>query len=595
MEKYLKKKQHLLDEILNSDIRIRLEDDIIRLVGTCNSWDDKVRAGLLVAKSGSRIHVVNDIKVRNLEKENINKPEIHDDFLEGTSPDVLIIGGGVVGCAIARELTKNNLDVLLVEKEYDVATQASSRSDGMIHPGIDIKPGLLKKKYNNQGNALYDRLTKDLDVDFERTGQYLCFESLKLLPLVTASISYFNRTVAGKAHLIMGDELRKLEPGISDRAKFALYFDGAAIVCPFNIAIALAENAIENGAKISLNTMVTSMELEEIKVHGENHGSRPIEITTASHCKKKRIKFVTTNRGVIYPKVVINTAGVFADDIAEMAEDRFYSIHPRKGTSLILDKKSKSNINTIYSLLRGHAKRVHSKGGGMVSTVHGNVLVGPDAFETPLKEDYTTESENLNNIIEKQKQVAPWMSHKDVIAYFSGIRAATYEEDFIVEKGRKTENLIHIAGIQSPGLTAAPALGLAAEKMAIEILSTNRQVKKNQDFNPKRKAIVAASKLPLKDREKLIKNNPDYGKIICRCEEVSKGEILAAMRRPLPCYTLDGIKRRVRPTAGRCQGGFCGPLITKLISEEAKIPMEEVCKGYPKSNILFGEKGGVNE
>ncbi|XVG95864.1 NAD(P)/FAD-dependent oxidoreductase [Eubacteriales bacterium KG127] len=588
MKRYLRKKQHLLDEILKSDIKISLEDDIIRLVGTCSSWDDKVKAGFLVAKSGSRIHVVNDIKVSDFEKENINKPVIQDNFLEAESPDVLIIGGGVVGCSIARELTKNKLDILLVEKEYDVATQASSRSDGMIHPGIDIKPGLLKKKYNNHGNALYDQLTKDLEVDFERTGQYLCFESLKHLPLMTASISYFNRTVAGKTHLVMGDELRKLEPGISDRVKFALYFDGTAIVCPFNIAIALAENAIENGAKISLNTIVQSMEIEEY-TGSESQGNN------SNNGIRKIIKSVTTNRGTIYPKVVINAAGVFADNIAEMAGDRFYSIHPRKGTSLILDKKSKSNINTIYSLMRGHAKRAQSKGGGMVTTVHGNVLVGPDAFETHLKEDYTTEAENIHNIIDKHKQVAPWLNHKNVIAYFSGIRAATYEEDFIVEEGRKTANLIHIAGIQSPGLTAAPALGLAAEKMAIEILSKNQLVEKNKDFNPRRKAIVTVSQLTLEERKKLIENNPDYGKIICRCEEVSKGEILDAMRRPLPCHTLDGIKRRVRPTAGRCQGGFCGPLITKLISEESKIPMEEVCKGYPKSNILFGEKGGVHE
>lgn len=578
MEKYLKKKQKLLDKIPNSNIKTCFEDDIIRLVGSCDSWEDKVKAGLLVAKSGSRIHVVNDVEVRNLEKEDINEPLIEDSSLEGATPDVLVIGGGVVGCAIARELTKNKLSVLLVEKEYDVATQASSRSDGMIHPGIDIKPGLLKKKYNNQGNALYDRLTKELDVPFERTGQYLCFENIKVLPLSALSLLYFNRTVAGRAHLLMGSKLRKIEPAITETVKFAVFFDGAAIVCPFNIAIALAENAIENGAEISLNTIVKSMDVSQ--AHGTEH---------------KTINSVLTNRGRIFPKLVINAAGVFSDDIAEMAGDRFFSIHPRKGTSLILDKKSKKNISTIYSLIKARAKESHSKGGGMVSTVHGNVLVGPDAFETGLKEDYTTEAENFNNIIEKQRHVAPWLEKRDVIAYFSGIRAATYEEDFIVEKGRKTENIVHIAGIQSPGLTAAPALGLAAEELALEILSKSQNIEKNRDFNPKRKGIVVTSDMSAEERNSLIGENPDYGKIICRCEEVSKGEILDAMRRPLPCYTLDGIKRRVRPTAGRCQGGFCGPLITRMISEEANIPMEAVCKGYPDSNILYGEKGGPHE
>lgn len=574
MNLYYRRKQKALDRLFNGKIKIIDEETSVRLVGSCSTWDEKVAAGLLVAKSGSHIHLINDVQVANLPEEKISAPSESDMSLEGKTPDVLIIGGGVVGCAIARELSKNNLNILLIEKEYDVATQATSRSDGMIHPGIDIRPGLVKKIYNNRGNSLYSKLTEDLEVDFERTGQYLCFDNINLLPIAALSTFYYNATVAGHCKLIMRKKLKRLEPSISDDVKFALFFDGAGIVCPFNITIALAENAIENGAEIALSTIALSMECSKNLITGEH-----------------TITSVTTNRGTIYPKLVINAAGVFADEIAEMAHDRFFSIHPRKGTSLILDKKAKANINTIYSLISGRAKKHHSKGGGMVSTVHGNVLVGPDAVETALKEDYTTEAENLNGVLNKQRQIAPWMKHKDIIAYFSGIRAATYEEDFIVEKGRQTTNILHIAGIQSPGLTAAPALGLAAEELAVSILREHMKVEKNPNFNPKRSRIVQTVTMTPEERNQLIKNNPDYGQIICRCEEVSKGEILDAIRRPLKCTTLDGIKRRVRPTAGRCQGGFCGPNILKLISEETGIPMKEVVKGHEGSNILFGERG----
>ena len=221
--------------------------------------------------------------------------------------DVLIIGGGVTGCAIARELSKNKLDILLVDKEYDVALHSSSRNDDMVHPGIDITTRLLKKKMNNLGNAIYDRLCCDLKMPFERTGQYLCFKNSWYLPFIAITIPCWNMTVAGKANLINGKKLRIAEPDISSEAKFALFFDGAGMVCPYGLAIALAENAIDNGAKISLNTAVLSIETEEIG-------------------GKKHIKSVTTNRGIIYPKVVINAAGVFSEDIAQMAGESFFSI-----------------------------------------------------------------------------------------------------------------------------------------------------------------------------------------------------------------------------------------------------------------------------
>ena len=572
----LKKTQKKLDDLFGGSVSIQDAGEFFYLTGTAETWEKAVEAGLLCAEKGGRKHIVSDVTVPDMEKPETVLPELRDKALEGSSPDVLIIGGGVTGCAIARELSKNNLDVLLAEKEYDVALHASSRNDGMVHPGIDIAPGLLKKKMNNRGNAMYDRLCRDLQVPFERTGQYLCFKKGWYLPFVYLTIPYWNLTSAGKAHVITGKKLRRAEPDISPEAKFALYFDGAGIVCPYGLTIALAENAVDNGVHISLDTAVLSMETEEI-------------------CGKNHIMSVTTNRGTVYPKVVINAAGVFAEDVAIMAKDRFFSIHPRKGTNAILDKKARRHIRTIYSLMGTQSKTGHTKGGGIVGTVDGNVLIGPDAVETIEKENFATCRDSIDNTFVKHKHAGKWLTTADIITYFAGIRAATYEEDFIIETGRFTDNIIHAAGIQSPGLTAAPAIGLAIEELTCKMLSKQMSVTPNQGFDPLRKSIVKPKEMSDEDRKKLITSNPDYGIIVCRCEEVSKGEILDAMRRSLPCDTVDGIKRRVRPGMGRCQGGFCGPHVLSLIAEEKHIPLEKVRKGYEGSEILTGEKGSSSE
>ncbi|MBK5252888.1 MAG: FAD-dependent oxidoreductase [Peptostreptococcaceae bacterium] len=553
-----------------NNVKAKLIDDKVILSGEVSSWDEKVSAGLLVAKQGSRVHVVNDIVVKNLVEAKTIVSSINDKKLEGKKPDVLIIGGGVVGCAIARELSKYDLDILLVEKEYDVALHASSRNDGMVHPGIDIKPGLLKKKLNNIGNEMYDDMCNDLNVKFNRCGQYLCFTKNNLLIPVILTLPYFNLTAAGRAHFVGRKKLFNKEPGISKDIKYGLYFDGAGTVCPYGLTIALAENAIENGVAISLDTAVISIKVED-----------------------KKITSVQTNRGEIYPKMTINAAGVFCEEIAKMAGDRFFSIHPRKGTNAILDKEAKKNINTIYTSVNsfnGDKKSNHTKGGGIVSTVDGNVLVGPNAIETSEKENFDTEKSSIDNIFKKQKKAGTWLSGSDIITYFTGVRAATYEEDFIVEKGRNTKNIIHSAGIQSPGLTASPAI---AVEIATILKNEMPDIIEKTNFNKYRNSFPRISEMDEDNRREYIEENPDYGEIVCRCEEISKGEIVDAMRSPLRCDTVDGIKRRARPGMGRCQGGFCGPQVAKMISEEKGIPLNKVRKGYEDSYILLGEKNEI--
>jgi glycerol-3-phosphate dehydrogenase len=292
----------------------------------------------------------------------------------------------------------------------------------------------------------------------------------------------------------------------------------------------------------------------------------------------------------VYPKVVVNAAGVFADEVAAMAKDQFYSIHPRRGTNSILDKKfSGALVRTIASRIGRVSKNTHTKGGGIIHTIYGNILVGPDAVETFERENFSTSGESIAATFAKFKKTSPALDQSQIITYFTGVRAPTYEEDFVVCKGRRTENLVHTAGIQSPGLTAAPAIAVDAARFTLEILEAGgTKPERNQNFNPLRKPIPRAALLGDRERDALIKENPDYGIILCRCEEISRGEILESLRRPVPCDTPDGVKRRVHAGAGRCQGGFCGPLILKLIADEKGIAPQDVSKNGGGSRILCG-------
>ena len=537
----------------------------IVLSGESESWDEIVRAGLTAAERKSGYHVINNIKYTGGEIPPMKTPELCDSALEGKSPDVLVIGAGIVGASIARELSKWKLNILMVEKGCDVALGASGRNDGCVHPGIDLMYGTLKQKYNLLGNRMFDKVTSDLDVEFQRVGQIVMFPSAVYVPLLWLIGPYWRIMGLKNVKVLTKKELFKREPLASPEMKCGLFFPTGGIVCPYNLTIAYAENAVQNGAELSLNTAVTGMEVKD----GE-------------------ILSVTTNRGRVFPKVVVNAAGVFSDTVASMAGDGFFSIHPRKGTNSILDRKAKRIVNTSFSRIGSQSKSAHTKGGGIVSTIDKNVLIGPDAVETPFREDLTANAESIARTFEKQSRACPDLSRGDIITYFSGIRAATYEEDFIVEKGRSTRNIVHAAGIQSPGLTAAPAIALEVERLCIEALNGIKQVEINKEYNEKRTGIPKLSHMSDEERAEYIKKNPDYGEIICRCEEVSRGEILDALRRPVPCDTVDGVKRRVRPGMGRCQGGFCGPLVAEIIAKEKGIALSDVKKSGEGSGILFG-------
>lgn len=569
---------------LSPNIEVTEEKGCIVLRGEVDQWETVVKAGRLAVDRKKYYGVINDIRLKGYQpKEKL--PSEKDNLYDGEKPDVLIIGGGLTGCAAARELSRYRLNIMLVEKGADVAAGQSSRNGGAVHVGINYSPSSQKNYFNYRGNLMYSRLSKELDFPFERTGHLMLIGAKweKILPKLLVMNS--KRLHIPGVRYLNREQLLKIEPYAPSWAYGALYMPTGGFTSPYKVNVALAENAVANGAKICLNTAVLDMEIKDEKIYS-----------------------VKTNRGTIYPKLVINAAGVYADVIAQMAGDRTFTIHPRKGTDIILDKKVGKYIRTtevkspITVLGKGRklstAERIKmikfalsrentSKGIAVIHTVDKNMIVGPDVQEIPDREDVTTDRETTERILREQMQVAEKIKPSDVIAYFAGVRAPTYEEDFQVRKGIFCKNILEAAGIQSPGATAAPAIGVKLAHWAVAYLRETGPVKKDTDFNPIRKGTPHLASLSEKERDALIKENPDYGEIVCRCEEISKGEILDVLRSPLPVYTLDAVKRRCRPGMGRCQGGFCSPLVVQILAKECGCSVEDIKKSTEESRILF--------
>lgn len=556
-------------KVFGVDVSVKETERSIVLGGVCNNWQDFVAIGkMFVDKTGKR-HVVNDLVVKDLPQEHTQKPLLTDNKLADTHWDVVIVGGGISGCAVARELSKYNLKILLCEKHGDVAHGASGANDGMVHAGIDLKHNCKKLYYVTRGNAMYADVCRELGVDFVREGQYVVFTSRLIKFFARSYLKRAKKHNIPGVEMISKKEICALEPCVKDFAVGALKVASTGAVSPYKLTIAYAENAVQNGATVSLDTIVTGMVVEQGK-----------------------IAQVHTNRGTVYAKCVINCAGVFADKVAEMADDRYFSIHPRNGTDLLMDANGQGLPQHAISLaptLKTLKQNKNTKGGGIIKTVDGNILLGPDAIETPLREDVSTTAQSVNTVFAKQHLCCPSMQKSDIIAYFSGVRAPTYEEDFILERSTKVKNFVHVAGIQSPGLTAAPAFAADVAQLTLDFFAEEGiAVSTNPNFNPIRPKPVCTKDLSPKQLDEVIKQNPDFGKIVCRCEQVSLGEVKQAINNPLGVATIDGVKRRVRAGMGRCQGGFCMPLVAKTIAEQKGIAYYEVEKGDVGSYIAIG-------
>jgi len=566
-------------EISHYEIGVSVsKDKIVTLTGIVEEWQEVVNIGHLVAKVKGVKNVVNDITSKDVEiKEINNDKEIAETLANGEKEqcDIVIIGAGISGCSIARSLSKYNLNIIVLEKNGDIGEEATKANNGNIHPGFLAKPGTLKAKLNLRGNKLYTELSKDLDFEFKRPGSLVVFHSEKdvkkfkmLKFLKKTGLGYFIKSFRQYMKTpglkwLSAEEVKQKEPNLRGNPLGGFLMTTMGIVEPFEVCYALAENAIANGATFKLNTKVLDIRKTNDAVHE-----------------------VITNKSVITCETVINCAGVYADEIAKMVDDKFYTIHPRRGAIAIIDKNRKGFLSTPSGVL-GRSDRSHnSKGGGASVTPEGNLLWGPTAVETHDKEDKSVEASDLDYILNLGQGVTDQVKKNEIITFFSGIRAADYKEDFIIEASKKVRGFIHVAGIQSPGLAAAPAVGEMVEKI---VLKQNRLITKKDNYISTRKRTPKFRDLSREQQDKLIKENPEYGRIICRCELITEGEIIDAVNAPIPATSIDAVKRRSRAGMGRCQGGFCGPRVLEIIAKELKIPHTEVTLKGGDSYVLHKE------
>ncbi|MDS0526022.1 NAD(P)/FAD-dependent oxidoreductase [Clostridium sp. SHJSY1] len=471
--------------------------------------------------------------------------------------DVAIIGAGVVGCSIFRELTKYNLKVVVLEKENDVSLGTSKANSAIVHAGYDPKEGTLMAKYNVKGNEMFEDLCKELSVPFKRNGSLILAFNEEDMDTIRGL--YENGTKVGVKNLkvLTMDETLELEPNLNEDIKGALYAPTGGIVGPFEYTIALAENAVENGGEIKLRKEVVSIEKDDF------------------------FKISTKDGEIVEAKFVINAAGVYADKIHNLICKESFKIIPRSGEYYVMDKSQGSLVS--HTLFQCPSK--FGKGVLVTPTVHGNLLVGPDARDIEDKEDLGTIAEGLEEIRESAMRTTTKVNFREGIRNFAGLRANPDTGDFIVEENDEVKGFVDVAGMKSPGLSSAPAIALDV----VSILEkAGCSLEKKEDFIAKRDQIHFMELEP-KDKANLIKENPEYGRIVCRCESITEGEIVDAIKRSFGAISLDGVKRRCRPGMGRCQGGFCGPKVQEIIAREYGVPLESVMLEKDKSYILVGK------
>lgn len=472
--------------------------------------------------------------------------------------EVVIIGAGVVGSSIARELSRYNVDVCVLEKASDVCEGTSKANSGIVHAGFDAEPGTLKARFNVAGSRKMEALSRELDFSYKRNGSLvLCFSKDDFPKLEELKKRGEDNGVEGVT-ILTGDEARKMEPAISDEVVAALYAPTGAIVCPFGLTIAMAENAAVNGAEFRFNEPVTG-----IKADGDGF-------------------VVTTDKGTYECKAVINAAGVYADTIHNMVCADKIHITARKGEYCLYDKKVGGTVSSTIFQLPG----AYGKGVLVTPTVHGNLLLGPTATDTPDKEEVNTTKVGLDTLQATAAKSIKAVPYRSVITSFAGLRAHEDGGDFIVGES-SVKGFFDAAGIESPGLSAAPAIG---EFLAGEVAGYLGATEKS-DFKATRKGIPNVALASKEERDRLIKENPLYANVICRCELVTEGEIVDAIKRPVGATTLDGVKRRTRAGMGRCQAGFCSPKTLEILARELGTDITKITKHGEGSEFLSEHKG----
>lgn len=468
--------------------------------------------------------------------------------------DIIVIGAGVCGCAIARELSRKKAGVLVVEREEDVCCGTSKANSAIVHAGYDAANGSLMAKLNVQGSRMMPELAKELDFHYRQNGSLVVMVSEEDRPNLMALYENGVKNGVEGLRIVERDELVKMEPNISDVAVAALYAPTGGIVCPFGLTYALAENAAKNGVQFQFDSEVTGIE----KIDG---GWK-----------------VRTVKGDLEARVVVNAAGVYADKLHNMVSEDTMTITPRRGDYFLLDRTTGGFVsNTIFQLPGKYGKGV------LVSpTVHGNTIVGPTAIDIEDKDATATTQTGLDEVRAKSAIAVKNLPLRQTITSFAGLRAHEARHEFFI--GEVAPGFVDCAAIESPGLSSAPAIGV----MVADIVTGILNLEPNPDFDGKRKGILDPKELPFEERSALVKENPAYGTVICRCETITEGEIIDAIHRVPGARSVDGVKRRTRAGMGRCQGGFCSPRVLEILSRELGVPMSEITKAGGKSKLIVG-------
>ena len=475
--------------------------------------------------------------------------------------DVLIIGSGIIGTSIARELSKFKANILVLDKENDVSCGTTKANSGIVHAGFDAKPGSRKAFFNVLGARMFKALKEELDFPYEENGAFVLSFSEDGHDTLLELLDRAEKNGVDECSIISGDEVRRIEPNVSKDVVEALYAKTSGIVSPYEMAIAMAENAGANGVKFEFNKEVVSLK------------------------KNGSLFEVKTKDGSLYEaKVVVNAAGVHSDEINNLISKNKYEIKGRKGEYVLLDKEYSYISNTTLFQLPTKM----GKGILVTPTCHHNILVGPTALDIENKDNTWTTYDGLLEAFQKGTLSVPSLPRGGIITQFSGIRAHESHDDFTVEFSKDVEGLYNLIGIESPGLASSPAIATYAAKEIADYL----KLLVNPDFNPIRKGIKHISHMNAAELKEAIKENPLYGHVICRCEVVSEAEIRDAIRRYPGARDLDGVKRRVRAGMGRCQMGFCTPRIMEILSEELNLSLEDITKKGEGSKIVVG---GIKE
>jgi len=471
--------------------------------------------------------------------------------------DILIIGGGIIGCSIARALAKYDAKTVVVEKNNDVCEETSMANSAIVHSGYDPLPGSLKAKLNVRGNEMFTQLAKELDFEFGRIGS-ITLATEEQVPVLKELVERAKQNNV-PVEILEKDKLHEMEPFLNDDIVAGLLAPTCGIVNPFEYCVALMENAMDNGVELKLNTEVK--DIKKVNDHYE----------------------VVTNNGTIETKIVINAAGIHSGDVAHMIGNMAIQITPYKGEYFVLDHFTQPFVNhTLFPLPSKKGKGI------LVSpTTHRNYIIGPNSNET-VPEDYATEQKGLDEIRAGAQTLVHDIPFQEIIRNFAGLRAKDISGDFVIKEDENNANFFHVAGIQSPGIASSPAIAEYVEEL---VLKNNKFATKA--FNPVRRPLVKLSKLSDEARNALIKQDPRFGKIICRCEKVSEGEIVDVIHRNCGATTIKGVKKRIRPGFGKCQGGFCEPLVLKILARELNVSPLDIKYGSKKADILLSESKEV--